>query len=233
MLSPMPSEVSGPRDEAELLARAHALAGATLGELAPRVGLIAPPDLRRAKGFVGQLLERALGASAGSQAQPDFPTLGVELKSLPVNARGRPCESTFVCHIPLTEIGSVEWDESRVWRKLRRVLWVPVEGERKIGVPQRRVGQALLWSPDAEEEAALRFDWEELAGVIGCGDVESLTGHLGRYLQVRPKAAHGRVRRQGVDREGASLAVLPRGFYLRATFTGRILARHYVLPSRG
>jgi len=111
MLRSMPSVVPGPGDEAELLARASVLAGATLGELAPRVGLTAPPDLRHAKGFVGQLLERVLGASAGSLSQPDFPALGVELKSLPVNARGRPCESTFVCHIPLTEIGSVEWDE--------------------------------------------------------------------------------------------------------------------------
>ena len=229
MLRFMPSPVS-PADEAELLARASALAGATLGDIAPRHGLPVPPDLRRAKGFVGQLLERVLGATAGSRAQPDFPGLGVELKSLPVDERGRPCESTFVCSIPLTEIGGVEWEASRVWRKLRRVLWVPVEGDRRIEVSRRRVGQALLWSPDANDEAALRFDWEELAGIIGRGDVEAITGHWGQHLQVRPKAAHGRVRRLGVDREGVPFAALPRGFYLRSSFTARILARHYVLP---
>ena len=177
--------------------------------------------------------EKRKGEPVETVYLPDFPELGVELKTIPLDKLGHVRESTFVCGIDLAACREEEWETSRVWRKLRRVLWVPVEGERKIAVPQRRVGQALLWSPDAEDEAALRFDWEELAGVIGCGDVESLTGHLGRYLQVRPKAAHGRVRRQGVDREGASFAVLPRGFYLRATFTGRILARHYVLPSGG
>jgi DNA mismatch repair protein MutH len=222
--------VEEPGSEVELLERARSLAGHTLGELAPRYGLAAPPDLRRAKGFVGQLLERALGASAGSRAQPDFFGLGIELKSLPVDRRGRPVESTFVCSIPLTEIGEVEWSESRVWRKLARVLWVPVEGERAIVVAERRVGQALLWTPDAADAADLRFDWEELAGLIGRGDVEAITGHLGRYLQVRPKAAHGRVRRMGHDREGAAFAALPRGFYLRASFTARILEKYYALP---
>ncbi len=222
--------IEAPSSEAQLLERAHALAGRSLGELAPRHGLDVPPDLRRAKGFVGQLLELALGASAGSRAEPDFPGLGVELKSLPVDRRGRPVESTFVCSIPLTEIGEVEWSHSRVWRKLARVLWVPVEGERTIPVATRRVGQALLWSPDANDAADLRFDWEELAGLIGRGDVEAITGHLGRYLQVRPKAAHGGVRRVGHDRDGRAFAALPRGFYLRTAFTARILDRHYALP---
>ena len=230
MLLAVVRRVEEPSSEPELLERARSLAGLTLGELASRHALQAPPDLRRAKGFVGQLLERALGASAGSRAHPDFQGLGVELKSLPVDRRGKPVESTFVCSIPLTEIGQVEWGESRVWRKLRRVLWVPVEGEREIAVPLRRVGQALLWSPDEADEVDLRFDWEELAGLIGRGDVESITGHLGRVLQVRPKAAHGRVRRVGHDREGTAFAALPRGFYLRATFTARILEKHYALP---
>ena len=230
MLRRMTAWVDEPASEAELLRRACALAGSSLGDIAPRYGLAVPLDLRRAKGFVGQLLERALGATAGSRAEPDFPGLGVELKSLPVDRRGRPVESTFVCSIPLTEIGEVEWSESRVWRKLARVLWVPVEGERATPVARRRIGHAMLWTPDATDAADLRFDWEELAGLIGRGDVESITGHLGRYLQVRPKAAHGGVRRIGHDREGTAFAALPRGFYLRASFTARILEKHYAVP---
>lgn len=219
-----------PESEQELLRRAAAVAGLTLGELSARLGVPVPPDLRRAKGFVGGLLERALGASAASRALPDFPELGIELKTLPVDGSGAPLESTFVCTIPLTEIGDVEWADSRVRRKLARVLWVPVEGERSIPVGRRRIGQALLYHLTAEDEARLRQDWEELAGVIGRGHVESLTGHLGQVLQIRPKAAHSRARRVGVDAEGAPFAALPRGFYLRASFTRALLARHYALP---
>jgi len=221
--------VAAPQTEAELFARARALAGATVAEVAETFALRAPPDLRRHKGFVGALIERALGATAGSRAAPDFEALGIELKTLPVDARGRALESTFVCTIPLIEIGEVEWLASRVRRKLNRVLWVPVQGERKIAVPERRIGEPLLWSLDASAEAALRFDWEELAGIIGRGDVETITGHIGRCLQIRPKARDSHARRRGVDADGVRFEALPRGFYLRATFTTEILRQNYAL----
>lgn len=218
-----------PANEAELMARARALSGVSLSQVAEQFSMRAPPDLRRAKGFVGALIERALGASAGSRAAPDFEALGIELKTLPVDARGRALESTFVCTIPLTEIGEVEWASSRVRRKLNRVLWVPVEGERRIAVAERRIGEPLLWALPAESEALLRFDWEELAGIIGRGDVETITGHIGRCLQIRPKARNSHARRRGIDVDGARFAALPRGFYLRSSFTSEILRQNYAL----
>jgi DNA mismatch repair protein MutH len=207
----------GPNTEVELLERAKAIAGLTLAELARAAGLGVPEDLRRAKGFVGQLVERALGASAGSRAGPDFEAIGVELKS------------TFVCTIPLGHVGDLEWDDSPVRAKLRRVLFVPVEGERERPVAVRRIGEPFLWSPNVDEEADLRFDWDELSGRIGRGDVESITGHLGRFLQVRPKAADSRSRRIARDVDGAAFSALPRGFYLRATFTERVVRARFGL----
>ena len=112
------------------------------------------------------------------------------------------------------------------------VLWVPVEGERVIPVGERRLGQALLYELAPEDEAVLRADWEELAGYIGRGHVEQLTGHLGTFLQIRPKAAHSRARRVGIDADGAPFAALPKGFYLRPSFTRALLARHFALPTR-
>ena len=70
----MPSE---PGSEEELLARAWRVAGLTLGELGARVGVEVPDESVRAKGIAGQILEMALGATAGSRAQPDFVTLGI------------------------------------------------------------------------------------------------------------------------------------------------------------
>jgi DNA mismatch repair protein MutH len=54
-------------------------------------------------------------------------------------------------------------------------------------VAERRLGEPFLWSPSAEEEADVKFDWDELSGRIGRGDVE-----------------------------GVAFAALPRGFYPRA-----------------
>jgi DNA mismatch repair protein MutH len=221
---------AAPESPEELVRRAAALAGLTLGELAAGLGVPAPEDLRRHKGWVGQLLERALGADAKSRACPDFTALGIELKTLPVDGRGRPLESTFVCSVELRDIGVGEWERSRVREKLARVLWVPVEGERARPPAHRRIGTPLLWTLEGQDEADLRADWEELSGIIGRGETETLTGHLGRFLQVRPKAANSRSRRLAHDADGVIYRELPRGFYLRAQFTARLLQRHFALP---
>lgn len=227
-LSPEP--VQAPQTEQELMQRAQQLAGLSVADLAGQWGRPVPPDLRRAKGWFGTLLESVLGATAGSRAVPDFEHLGIELKSLPVNALGQPLETTFVCTIALLDIGRIEWEASRLRHKLQRVLWVPVEGTRSVPVGERRIGTPLLWSPSPQEEAELRFDWEELSGMIGRGEVANITGHLGQYLQVRPKARNSHARRQALGDEGEPVATLPRGFYLRTRFTARILRQAFALP---
>lgn len=216
-----------PATLAELLRRADELAGRTFADIAGAAGVAVPPDLRRAKGWPGELMERTLGAGARSRPHPDFEELGVELKTLPVDPSGKPVETTFVCTIPIREMADVEWEQSRVRRKLRRVLWLPIEGDRARPVAERRVGTPLLWELVGEDEADLKFDWEELAGLIGRGDVDAIDGRMGKYLQVRPKARDSKARRQGIDAEGVGYAVLPRGFYLRTTFTERLLRRHF------
>jgi len=226
----MPNRPPPPQSEAELWSRARALAGLSLAQLAQEDDCAVPDRLLHAKGWVGQLLERRLGASAGSKDEPDFQNLGIELKTMPVDRVGRPCESTFVCTIPLLDVAETEWLQSRVWRKLNRVLWIIIEGSRDIPVAERRIGEPLLWSPDAEEVALLKGDWDELTGIIGRGDVESITGHIGQAMQVRPKARDSHARRRGLDEDGVVVERLPRGFYLRASFTGRILERAFVLP---
>lgn len=215
--------VSAPTSEHELFERARGLAGQTLGQLAAVALVRVPVSPLRGKGFAGTLLERCLGATAGSRAHPDFEALGIELKTLPVDARGQPLESTFVCTIPLYDVARVEWEHSRVRQKLARVLWIPILSLRTIPLAERTVGSPLLWSPTREQEADLRWDWEELAGLIARGRAEDVSGHLGRYLQVRPKAANARARRAGFDADGVPAPVLPRGFYLRTQFTARLL----------
>lgn len=221
--APAPLNVEPPASEAELLTRAHGLAGQTLAELAAPLGRTMPADQRRAKGLVGTLVERHLGADAASRAEPDFVGLSIELKTLPLQASHRPKESTFVCSIAPDQIVQVPWLQSRVWKKLRRVLWVPVEADPSIPLALRRVGRAFLWSPDETQRQTLQADWEDLRDLIARGDVDQVTAHLGQALQIRPKAAHGGVRQRTRDDNGAPIHSLPRGFYLRARFTATLL----------
>ena len=187
-----------------------------------------PASSRSGKGWPGQLVEAALGASAASRPEPDFQLIGVELKTIPVDRHGRPRESTYVCSVPLGGEPSPSWEDSNVWRKLARVLWVPVLCGDGLAVPARRVGSPLIWSPDAAAEASLRADWEEFMELICVGRIDEISAHFGTCLQIRPKAASGRSRRRATGPEGVPVSTLPRGFYLRTSFTAAILDSGYL-----
>ncbi|MDF5073652.1 MutH/Sau3AI family endonuclease, partial [Vibrio parahaemolyticus] len=107
-----------PQTEAELLERAHDMAGLCFAELAAEANMIVPENLKRDKGWVGQLLEWHLGAPAGSKPQQDFAKLGIELKSIPISYSGKPLETTFVSVAPLTGVHGRTWETSRVRNKL-------------------------------------------------------------------------------------------------------------------
>jgi DNA mismatch repair protein MutH len=208
----------------ELLSRARAIDGLSLRALAALVGAPAPTDDPvRSKGRGGELVEQALGASAGSLDQPDFPALGVELKTIPVDESGRVRESTFVCALDLATVDREEWESSRARRKLCCVLWVPVEAAGRAPPAQRRLGTPRLWRPSVEEEALLRADWSSIVGRIAIGAIDELDAYEGEALQVRPKARDGSVRALALGPEGEPLPTVPRGFYLRARFTERVL----------
>ena len=218
------SQIPPPNTEGELQARAQALAGMTLGDLAARLEVALPENLRRAKGFVGQLIELALGADAGVKALPDFVGLGIELKTLPLNTKQQPQESTYVCTLPL-QLGAMAWEQSVVYAKLARVLWVPVQAERTMPLAERKIGVPILWSPDTEEEEMLRQDWEEITDYILHGELDKLDASIGQALHVRPKAMHGKALSWTIDAQGDKVPTLPRGFYLRQSFTRMLVVK--------
>jgi DNA mismatch repair protein MutH len=214
---------TAPTSIVELLQRARQLAGITLAELADELQQSLPTDLRRDKGTVGQLIELALGASAGSKAEPDFPHLGVELKTLPVDRQGKPLESTYVCVAPMTGATLQRWQDSWVCRKLQHVLWVPILAERDIPLTERMIGRAFLWQPNTEQQHLLRQDWEELMELLTLGGLEHIKGAHGKVLQLRPKGANSKALTAAIGPRGEPIQALPRGFYLKTNFTSQIL----------
>jgi len=164
-----------------------------------------------------------LGAYAASKPEPDFPHLGIELKTLPVNRHGRPKESTYVCTVNLTGSTQPDWEDSTVKKKLNRVLWVPVEADPAIPFGSRRFGNPWLWSPDADQEQELRTDWQEIMELVHLGELRQVSSHMGKVLQVRPKGMNARHLTRTATETGEPGMTLPRGFYLRAGFTRSIL----------
>lgn len=214
-----------PESENELMDRSQALSGFTLGQIANQQNIQVPKNLNKEKGWIGLLLEQVLGASAGSKPIPDFPHLGIELKSLPIDRYGKPLETTFVCVAPLTGLVGATWQNSHIKNKLNKVLWVPVISEREIPVAERIVGTPFLWSPSEDEEHLLSQDWQELTDMIVLGEVENIHGKHGQVLQLRPKAANSQAKTKAFNKNGKPFMTLPRGFYLKTAFTHQLIKR--------
>ncbi|OOF46759.1 DNA mismatch repair endonuclease MutH [Rodentibacter trehalosifermentans] len=212
-----------PQTLTQLLVQAQSIAGLTFGELADTLGIPVPPDLKRDKGWVGMLLETALGATAGSKAEQDFAHLGVELKTLPINEQGFPLETTFVSLAPLIQNSGVQWENSHVRHKLSCVLWIPIEGSRHIALRDRHIGAPILWQPTPEQERQLKQDWEELMDYITLGRLHEITARIGKVMQLRPKGANSKAITKGIGKYGEVVDTLPLGFYLRKEFTAGIL----------
>ncbi|WP_350432766.1 DNA mismatch repair endonuclease MutH [Shewanella sp. H8] len=218
---------SSPLSLNELMERAHNMAGIRLADIASDNNIMVPTDLRRDKGWIGQLIESELGALAGSKPEQDFLHLGVELKTIPIDHKGKPLETTYVTVAPLINIQGMTWENSVVYHKLQRVLWVPVEGERSIPVGERRVGTPILWQPTAQQAKQLQQDWEEIMELIVLGQVDKITARQGEVLQLRPKAANSKVLTESISEDGSIQLSNPRGFYLKIDFTQQILTNEF------
>lgn len=212
-----------PTTEMELIERCSPIAGLSFAQLSLSLGLTIPTNPDQRKGWIGQVIELVLGTDASNKSLPDFQELGVELKTLPLAKSGKPTESTFITSIPLLTIHKQDWGSSQCYAKLKRVLWIPVEGDTDIPYPQRRIGQGFLWSPSESQKTILAMDWNYLTQQISTGYLETLDAKAGEYLQVRPKAAHGKSLCYGFDSQGNKVKTLPRGFYLRSSFTATII----------
>ena len=211
--------------------RVRGIAGKSLRALGEAYGQHVPSDSRRAKGWAGQLVEQHLGGTAGSRPVPDFEIIGVELKTLPVDRSGKVLESTYVTTVPLQDGADAPWGESTVRKKLHRVLWLPVLAEKSMEVGDRRVGTGFLWTPDTDEESLLSADWDHLMDRVLMGEVDDISAREGEVLQIRPKAANASARTSGIGADGQAVDVLPRGFYLRPSFTEEILRRNLMVRS--
>ena len=214
--------ISVPTNKKELMERASTLNGITTQQLANKLNKGIPNTLTHAKGWLGNLLEEYLGAEAASAAKPDFIDLGIELKTLPLNDKGKPKESTYVCVVQLEPSSLTSWKTSLVKHKLSEVLWIPYEAHKDIPISNRRIGTPFLWKPNQEQEKQLKQDWEEICDMIVLGELNNINSSMGNYLQIRPKAANAKSLTVNKN-EFANKYTLPRGFYLRSSFTETII----------
>ncbi len=221
--------INAPISIEQLLQRCENIAGCSLQELAALANLAMAKDLRSNKGWVGQLIEWHLGATAGSKPEQDFADLGIELKTIPIDQSGKVLETTFVCSAPILNTRNLNWENCNVRNKLSCVLWVPVQGERDVPLAERLVGSAFLWRADKHQDTLLKDDWNEIMEKVSLGLIESISARDGQVIQLRPKAANGSCLTDAFGEDGSLIKVRPRGFYLKKSFTQSIINQQFDL----
>ena len=71
--------INPPTTEKELLENTAQIIGLSLQQLANSLAIEVPANQLKAKGWVGELMEARLGATASSRPEPDFQNIGVDL----------------------------------------------------------------------------------------------------------------------------------------------------------
>ena len=104
---------------------------------------------------------------------------------------------------------------------------MPIWAERQLPLAERVIGTAFLWQPTALQQQLLQQDWEELMELIVLGGIDQIRGAHGKVLQLRPKAANAKALTSAVGQDGQPIQTLPRGFYLKSSFTADILQQQF------
>lgn len=204
----------------DIITPLHRFIGKPVRDLIPQ-----HDKFRLHKGFTGRLVENILGASSSNQALPDLPEWGIEIKTLPVSVKGLPLENTFINKISLP-FKETLFEESMLWLKIKKILWVPVIGSRQTPMLEKIIGYPILWEPDTATVAFLKRDWQEITTYIRLGDFNQLNSQLGELLHVRPKAADAS-KKIYLKINGYDQSILPIGFYFRKALTQTIIESNY------
>ena len=132
-------QASPPENAEQLKERLFSIMGKNLSDLASFAKIALPISPLHGKGFQGELMERLLGASAPGLPIPDFPNLGIELKTVPVSEDFKALESTFFCSAPLNEVRVKRFEDSILFHKISRVLFVFLVSPRNFSYEKRYV----------------------------------------------------------------------------------------------
>ena len=141
-----------------VLRRAQEAVGIPLKEI-DRTG-----RLSTGKGAVGTVIEESwYGYSPNSEAEPDFPEAGVELKVTPYlhGKKGIRAKERLVCNIiNYMEEYDKTFDTSSFWHKCHTLLLMSYEYRKGIPKGDYKIDAAILFQFPEEDLEIIRQEWE-------------------------------------------------------------------------
>lgn len=208
------------------------LTGRMSGELATAVGqddFNADPKAVGKTG-VGHLVEWFLGKPPNSSDEPDIPELGIEVKTIPLELRGKgikslgPKEPTSLTMIDFARVAEQEWNQAYVRKKLQRILWVPYVHD----YDDKRLHsfrEPFLWTPPEGDLPQYEEDYGIVRTTIREGRPHELSEQLSVVLAARRKG------QKGSTTTYLGVKASTRAWALKSAYTGTLLNRQQGLPA--
>lgn len=185
------------------------------------------------KGGLGNLLEeRYFHYGSNSDARPDFPEAGVELKTTPyrINSKGEKVakERLVITMIDYMNVINEAFDESHLWLKARLMLLVYYLYQKEISNRlDYRIDFVSLFTPPKEDLEIIKEDYEKIVSKIRNGLAHELSEADTMYLAACTKSSDSSVRRK---QPNSNIPAKPRAFSLKSSYMTYVL-NNYVIPS--
>lgn len=177
-------------DVASLLSRAEAIVGKRLFDLEKEIVRLDEESRVLTKAGAAYVIERYFGIKANSFALPDFPDLGIELKSVPLRERAgmltvkEPLSLNMINYFEEAKCNDIT--ESSFYKKNKQILFICYlqKGELRS---QYVVMYSFLWKMDDQVLTELRPDFDWIIKKIRAGEATELHQEFTRYLCTCPK----------------------------------------------
>lgn len=155
---------------------------------------IAPDDKRtdysskNYKGAMGNLLEeRYFGYPKNSDERPDFPKVGMELKSTPLDFKKKkrvwqPGERLVITMIPFDKELEDEYEDSHLASKLDKVLLIFYKRKKREDSYTQQISRVLMLDIPERDMDVIKEDYRKIASIVQAGKAEELSESLTNYL---------------------------------------------------
>lgn len=179
------------------------------------------------------MVDFLVGGEAGSNPEPDIPSLGIEVKTIPIGRGARVLQPTKVTMINYGDLFDTGWWESGAFHKLRSVLFVPIVKFDPSRPDQWFIRRPFLWLPNETELSRLKADYDEVREIVKLKEFHRISSAnppkgQGLALHPKPSAANSKIRRT-YHVGDTTVALLPRAWMLRPAFTQSLVTHNLKL----
>ena len=204
-----------------ILRRAHEVIGIPLHDI-DITGRLAT-----GKGAIGTVIEESwFGYTPNSEAEPDFPEAGVELKVTPYikGRNGVRAKERLVCNIiNYMEEYDKTFQSSAFWHKCNTMLLMSYEHLPDIPKGDCKIDAAILFSFPEEDLIIIEHDWETIMNKVRSGRAHELSEGDTMYLAACTKGASAATVRQ---QPFSTIAAKQRAYSLKSSYMTQILNKY-------